>query len=138
MITVRFAHELGFHSRAAGAPPQPFVPLLVSHGTRTALAWGLADSGAHHALFTGALATYLGLDLLGGEHHLAWGIGPAPLDCWRHELDLSILGVSFRAVVDFAPDWTTDYGLLGMEDLFAHFLVAFDQPHQRFWLDPLP
>jgi hypothetical protein len=135
VITVRYALWRAFSTPVRFEPPRPYVEVSLHTVRDSIYTQGLVDSGADAALFNAQIAEFLGLDVRSGQHKRTRGVG-GTIDCWSHQIELEILGVRFAALVDFAPDWDLEFGLLGMRDLFAAFQVGIDQPGQRVLLNP--
>src|SRR4051794_33877483 len=120
--------------------PRPCVGVLIyalGSASEPLYTQGLVDSGADGALFHAPIAEWLGLDVRAGHHHFTTGVGGGRLECWRHEVELSVFDKRFHAAVDFAYGWRAEYGLLGLRDLFAQFHVGIDVPGQRVLMSPI-
>jgi hypothetical protein len=137
-----YSHVVPYRSWIRGEPARPYLHVRLgarsagaAAGAQEPFVLGLIDSGCDATLFNSALALYLGLTLEAGQPLTLHGVG-GPLDCWQHELDVTVFEHQFTTLVAFAHDWPTDFGLLGLNGLFRHFAIGFEEPARRVLLQP--
>jgi hypothetical protein len=93
--------------------------------------YGLIDSGADYSTFPVEWAPELGIELKGCLAHQG-GTAGGPAGRYLHEpgIYVSILGRKLHLGACFAPK--CPIVLLGREDFFRYFRVAFDQAQETF------
>ena len=125
-----------FQYRSRQDHQYPIVPITVSHGEKKLRTEGLIDSGASFSVFSADIAEYLELPLeTGSVVHLS-GIGGRILG-YRHEINLAVETVTFRAVVVFSADFISSFNLLGRDNFFEQFRITFDEKQSSVDLDPV-
>jgi hypothetical protein len=137
--TISFRYWQTFFEPGRGERPQPCVPLYLRTLTKPArelFTFALVDSGADSALFGPAAARLLGIDLKSGHRKQTHGITGAEASR-EHRLELTVFSRSFQADVAFVERWDHDYGLLGLNDIYAVFQIAIIQPEQLLLAEPI-
>lgn len=77
----------------------------------------------------------MGLDIKSGEADEADGIKKdAPLVGYVHRIIYKIQDVECEANVSFTYELASDFGLLGRDGFFNHFLVKVDERNGKFKL----
>ena len=109
----------------------PLVPVVVEGlGVLDAL----VDSGAAFSVFQATVADALGSEIEHGERRMFRGAGGRIL-AYRHVLNVRILDQAFPLTVFFSRDYLPSVNLLGRDNFFHKFRVAFDETAQQVTLE---
>lgn len=114
----------------------PVLPIVI-HGVRNHIPVpAIVDSGADYTFIPVSFASHLGIELskcLREDVNTAGGVSAQYI--WQAGLDAEVqqLGVTVHLKTAFSE---TPFVVLGREDFFASFKVAFDQRAQQFTLEP--
>lgn len=137
MITLRLSRTESYTRAGLMGPLRPYVAVRIQHGGRFNDTLGLIDSGADNSLFHRQFALILGIDLSGVTKERTAGIGGGA-DVWYYDVFLTVSAKRFPARVGFSDQAPTQFGLLGRDDFFRAFQIAFDQAKTQVHLHPAP
>ena len=126
------------YDRRTGVP-RPLVPVRIAQPSEPARfrnTFGLVDSGADGSLFHVSFALTLGLPIDPSEAVRTGGTA-GDIDAWFHDVTLTVAERRFPARVGFVDNpRLIRFGVLGRQDLFRVFRVAFDERAQMLYLNP--
>lgn len=114
----------------------PVLPIVI-HGVRNRIpSRAIVDSGADKSFLPVAIASHLGIDLaqcVREDCNTAGGVTTTYV--WQAGLEAEIQAM--RMKVHLKTTFSeTPFVLLGREDFFSAFRVAFDQRNEAFTLEP--
>ena len=112
-----------------------FLPMVPVEVEGLGLIDALVDSGAASSVFQSSIADSLGIEIERGERKMFRGAGGRIL-AYRHTLNVRILEQAFPLTVFFSRDYLPSMNLLGRENFFRKFLVAFNEPARQVTLEP--
>ncbi|MFH0764498.1 MAG: hypothetical protein V1927_05790 [Candidatus Omnitrophota bacterium] len=113
-------------SKEVGEACRPIIPVRLIRENKSCRFLGLIDSGADECTFPGAIAEFLGHNLMRGKARVFSGIGGAVVS-YLHQTDLEISGIRFRTNIYYSNEWNKmGFGLLGQAGFFSHFKVLLD------------
>lgn len=123
------------YSSQGGSPMRPCLAMRLQNGQAFFDTLGLVDSGADRSLFHIEHALALGLVLNPAMAQQVESVGGTS-QAWYFDIQLSVGSELFSARVGFSAGCPREFGLLGREDFFRAFDVAFQQTQLRFLLQP--
>jgi len=132
--TLPFRLAIPYRRIYSGEPLRPLLRVRLEYGNTSLDAYALVDSGADRTTFSTRHAAALGVDLSAASPTRARGVGGSDV-VFPVDLVVTAQGVRFAAQLNFSPQWTTAFGLLGRADFFRAFRVAFDEPDEMLYLD---
>lgn len=113
--------------------PVADITLAVSRRSLTLKA--LVDSGATFSVFRAEVLDYLGASLAKGERVYLEGIGGRILG-YRHRVSATVGSRRFPLHAIFSQELAVSFNLLGRDNFFQEFHVAFDERAQLVQLRP--
>lgn len=123
-------------SKDIGEAYRPIIPVRLIHQNKSCKFLGLIDSGADECTFPGAIAEFLGHNLMKGKAKVFTGIGGSVV-AYLHQTDLEVDGIRFRTNAYYATEWNKmGIGLLGQGGFFSHFKVLLDYQKKEILLTP--
>lgn len=108
---------------------RPVIPLKVRHGARAITYSALVDSGADSCIFDIQVAEELGIDLAkNGTLARVGGIAGQTAMYFIHPVTIEVGGWPLEVQAGFLalPAGMFNYGVVGHEGFFEHFVVTFD------------
>jgi len=112
---------------------RPIIPIVVNYGTKGLKYEVLVDSGADICVFDAEVGEALGIDIKTGIKDEIKGIDGVGLECWFHEVKLTVLG---EAIVTTKVAFTyglpsVGIGIVGQAGFFEKFVVRFDYSNNK-------
>lgn len=114
----------------------PIVDVTLAVPARSLTVKALVDSGATFSVFRAEILDYLGIPLRRGIPIYLEGIGGRILG-YRHTIPASVGTRRFPLKVVFSQELTVSFNLLGRNNFFQVFLIAFHEPKREVRLSPL-
>ena len=108
---------------------RPVIPLKVKHGDRAITYSVLVDSGADACIFDIQVAEELGIDLVrNGIPARVGGIAGQSAMYFIHPVTIEVGGWPIEIQAGFLtlPAGMFNYGVVGHQGFFEHFVVTFD------------
>ena len=97
----------------------------------------LVDSGSDDCILDADIGEAMGLDIKSVKPNNATGVkSGANMVGYVHRITYKVNGISCEADVTFTYELATDFGILGRDGFFNHFLVKFDERKGEFELTP--
>ena len=117
-----------FRYKRFGNHLRPVIPIKISYGNRSVEYNVLIDSGADSSIFDDRLAPLLGIDIATGTPARVGGIAGQTALYFIHPVKIEVGGWPIEMQVGFLPlpVGTFNYGVVGHEGFFEHFVVTFD------------
>lgn len=132
--TLRFRSVVPYIQLRTGEIKRPYLPVRLHYSGRRVDTLGLVDSGADSTVFAEQWALVLGIDLSAAPKVPMAGIGSNVGRAANVRLDVGSQRLDVQ--VTFAPDFPPQFGLLGQNDFFVRFLVAFDKSAESLYYSP--
>lgn len=114
---------------------RPIISIILKHKNKFIFYDGLIDSGADHCIFNIELAQTLGIKLSKSKVSFK-GVGKGNVRGFWGEIEIRILGVSYKTRAIFAEISDFGHGILGQKGFFDHFDVRLTYQKQMIEIEP--
>ncbi len=114
----------------------PIIPIKISRNGEEVNTSAIVDSGASISIFSSSIGRQIGIDIESGERRIFQGAS-AKLSGYVHEVKLTIGGMEVTCKAAFSDELGTSFNLLGREDVFDKFIVAFNEKNLEISIEPV-
>ena len=117
-----------FDYKCYGKISRPVIPIKIRYGDNAVRYEVLVDSGADICIFDGGIGDILGIDVESGERQSVGGIAGQSASYYLHEVEIEVGGWSYKIKAGFLRNVAGgfNYGVVGQNGFFEHFVVKFD------------
>lgn len=110
----------------------PLIPVILAGKEET---YALVDSGASLSLFEAWVAERIGIEVEKGKKRFLTGIGGRVL-AYEHLVPMKVAEVEFNCRIAFTRELKVSLNLLGQDNFFDKFNIAFDRTRLVVQLTP--
>lgn len=115
---------------------RPVIPVTLRINNVCIRTQALLDSGADECIFSGEIASALGLRLTRGRPRIFGGIGGSAVG-YLHKTVIEFENVGIRCPIYYSDEWNhLEFGLLGHAGFFSRFKVILDHRAKLITLLP--